>query len=499
MTAVDAIRERHRAARDRGLADLSLGPWIGGEPIDTGETVETVDPTTTEPVAEVAVCDVSTVDHAVETAWNAFDGGWADTPPAERSRLLLEWIDVLESHADELTLLETLDTGKPISDARGEIEGAIETLEYYAAVIRSRTGDQLPAGENLHVYTRHEPYGVVGQVTPWNFPAWAAAWKLGPALAAGNCAVLKPSVSTPLTTVRMAQLSADVFPDGVLNVVTGGGSTVGEALVSHDEVRKVSFTGSGAVGAQVMRAAAARIAPVTLELGGKSPVVVFPDADLKTAVETVADGIFYSTGEICDALSRTLVHEDIHDAFLDRFVERAESYVLGDPLDDATTMGPLTTAGQLETVLDYIEVGREEGARLVTGGGRPDVPVDGHYVEPTVFADVENDMRIAREEIFGPVQTVQSFASYDEAIRLANDTRFGLAAGIVTRSTDRVHRTAADLDAGVIYVNDYGPIRPEGPYGGFKESGIGRDLGEAALDHYQQTQTVYVNLGDPST
>jgi aldehyde dehydrogenase (NAD+) len=498
--SAEEIRERHRLERDRILEDVTVAPWIGGEVVDTGETTVTRDPVTDEPLVEVPVCGEAEVDAAVETAWDAFDRAWADTTPAERSRLLFEWIEVLEDHVDELTRLEALDTGKPIADARGEVEGAIGTLEYYASVVRARTDDQIPAGADLHMYTRTEPFGVVGQVTPWNFPAWAAAWKFGPALAAGNCAILKPSVTTPLTTVRMVQLSADVFPDGVLNVVQGRGSTAGEALVSHDDVRKVSFTGSGEVGTRVMRAAAERIAPVTLELGGKSPFVVFPDADLEKTVEAVASGIYYSTGEICDALSRALVHEDVYEAFVDRFVAKSESHVLGDPFDDETTMGPLTTAEQLETVLEYIELGTEEGATLATGGSRPDEDAlaDGHYVEPTVFTDVDNDMRIAQEEIFGPVQTVQSFETYDEAIRLANDTSFGLAAAVATESTDLVHRAAADLQAGIVYVNDYGPILPEGPYGGFKRSGIGRDLGEAALDHYQQTKTVYVNLDEPS-
>jgi aldehyde dehydrogenase (NAD+) len=298
----------------------------------------------------------------------------------------------------------------------------------------------------------------------------------------------------------MAQLAEDALPDGVVNVVTGPGSTTGSALVEHEDVRKVSFTGSGEVGSEVMRAAAERIAPVTLELGGKSPFVVFPDADLETAVQAAADGVFYSTGEICDALSRAIVHEDVYDEFVERFVEVAESYVLGDPLDEETTMGPLTSAEQFDTVTDYIEIGRDEGATLAAGGSPPDDPAlaDGHYVEPTAFTDVDNDMRIAREEIFGPVQTVQSFESYGEAIELANDTDFGLAAGVGTESTDLVHRAAADLEAGIVYVNAYGPIRAEGPYGGFKESGIGRDLGEAALDHYRQTKTVYVNLDDPA-
>jgi aldehyde dehydrogenase (NAD+) len=496
----DAIRERHRRAWDRVLPSGTVEPWIGGESITTGDTLATSDPVTGEELVDVGACGHTEVDRAVRAAWDGFEASWDDVPAPERSRRLFEWIDVLEDHVDELTLLEVLDTGKTTGEARGEVEGAIGTLEYYASVVRARTGEQIPADPDVHTYTRTEPFGVVGQVTPWNFPIWAAAWKFGPAIAAGNCAVLKPSQHAPLSTVRMAELSADVFPDGVVNVVPGRGSVAGDALVSHDDVRKVSFTGSGEVGREVMAAAARRVAPVTLELGGKSPVIVFPDADLGTAVDAVSAGIFYSTGEICDALSRALIHEDVYDEFLERFVERAESYVLGDPLDEETTMGPLTTAEQLETVLEYVEVGEREGATLATGGSRPDDPAlaDGHYVEPTVFTDVDPDMRIAREEIFGPVQTVQSFATYDEAIRLANDTDYGLAAAIATESTDRVHGTAADLEAGVVYVNDYGPIRPEGPYGGFKQSGIGRDLGESAIDHYQQTQTVYVNLDDPS-
>jgi aldehyde dehydrogenase (NAD+) len=495
-----AIRRRHTAAHERALDGVTIAPWIGGKSVDTTETVTTRDPVIDDPIADVSVCDAATVDRAVETAWETFDEVWADTTPTERSRRLFEWVDVLRDHVEELALLESLDTGKPLAHARDEVEGTIETLEYYASVIRAQTGEQVPARNDLHMYTRTEPYGVVGQITPWNFPTWAAAWKLGPALAAGNCAVIKPSAQTPLATTRMAQLSADVLPDGVINVVTGPGSTTGTRLVEHDDVRKVSFTGSGSVGTQVMRAAAERIAPVTLELGGKSPFVVFPDADLDTAVDAVADGIYYSTGEICDAFSRTLVHEDVRDEFVDRFVEKSTSYVLGDPLDEETTMGPLTTAEQFDTVSEYIEVGQREGATLETGGGRPDDPAlaDGFYVEPTVFTGVDNDMRIASEEIFGPVQTIQSFGTYEEAIALANDTAFGLAAGIGTESTDLAHNAAADLEAGVVYVNDYGPIRPEGPYGGFKQSGIGHDLGEAALSHYRQTKTVYVNLDDPT-
>ena len=496
----DSVRERHLHAHRYALDGVMIEAWIDGESVGADETVATRDPVVDEPIVGVPVCDADVVDHAVERAWSAFEREWAATTPAERSRRLFEWIDELEDHLDELTLLESLDTGKPRAQARGEVEGAIGTLEYYASIVRAQTGEQIPAQEDLHMYTRTEPFGVVGQIIPWNFPSWAAAWKLGPALAAGNCSVLKPSAHAPLTTVRMAQLSKGILPDGVVNVVTGDGSTTGGAVVEHDDVRKVSFTGSGNVGSHIMKAAAERIAPVTLELGGKSPFVVFPDADLETAVQAAADGIYYSTGEICDAFSRVLVHEDVEEAFVDRFVEKAESYVLGDPLDEATTMGPLTNAEQLQTVVDYVEVGESEGATLAAGGSRPDDPAlaDGHYFEPTVFTDVDNDMRIAREEIFGPVQTIQSFESYDEAIELANDTEFGLAAGIATESTDVVHNAAADLETGIVYVNAYGPIRSEGPYGGFKKSGIGRDLGEAALEHYRQTKTVYVNLDEPS-
>ncbi|WP_318568680.1 aldehyde dehydrogenase family protein [Salinigranum marinum] len=506
----DAIRERHRAARRRALDGLTVASWIDGRSVGDGDTADpdtdvtetraTRDPVIDEPIVEVPVATADTVDAAVTAAQATFDDEWGATTPRERSHRLHEWTDVLSDHVDELTLLESLDTGKPIAEARGEVEGAIDTLEYYASACRVQTGEQIPAGSDLHMYTRTEPFGVVGQITPWNFPAWAAAWKLGPALAAGNCSVLKPSAHAPLTTIRMAQLSTEVLPDGVCNVVTGPGSTTGSALVEHDGVRKLSFTGSGDVGTEVMRTVASRLAPVTLELGGKSPFVVFPDADLDTVVEAVADGIYYSTGEICDALSRALVHEDVYDEFVARFVEQSRSYVLGDPLDEETTMGPLTTADQFETVTEYVDVGLEAGATLATGGGTPDDGAlkDGHYVEPTVFTDVDNDMRIAREEIFGPVQTVQSFATYEEAIELANDTPFGLAAGIGSESSDLIHHAAADIEAGVVYVNAYGPIRPEGPYGGFKQSGIGRDLGEEALTHYRQTKTVYVNLDEPS-
>lgn len=497
--SIEQMHESHWEAHERVKAMSAFRAWIAGEATETGSTIETRDPAIDFAVTEVTACDDGAVDAAVAAGWEACEGTWGDTDPAERGQLLFEWADVLRRHTDDLALLETVDTGKPIAHARGEVEGAIDTLEYYASLARDQSGDQIQTGDDLHLYTRKEPYGVVGQIVPWNFPTWGAAWKFGPALAAGNACVLKPSAQSPLTAIRMAELSADVFPDGAINVVPGTGAETGAALTDPPRIRKLSFTGSTTVGSTVMHDAAETITPLTLELGGKSPFIVFPDADLEKAVDAVASGIFYATGEICDAFSRALVHEDVIEEFTDRFVEKAGSYVIGDPLDEETTLGPLTSGDQYEKVTEYIEIGKTE-ATLLTGGGRPpgDGLENGWYVEPTVFGDVTNDMRIAREEIFGPVQTIIEFATYEEAIEIANDTDYGLAAGIGTERTDLAHHAAADIDAGLVYVNEYGPISPEAPYGGFKESGIGKDLGRDALDHYRRTKSVYVNLDSPS-
>ena len=494
----NTIAERHRSKHREATADIEFGAWIDGERRTDGSKRGVEDPVIGESIVDVPQCDAGDVDDAVNAAWDAFEGGWDGASVRDRSKRLFEWADTLADHVEELTLLECLDCGKPISQARGEVEGAVDTLEFYASAVRAQRGSEVPAGEDLHLYTKQEPYGVVGQIVPWNYPLWAAAWKLGPALAAGNACVLKPASDTPLSTIRAAQLSEGIFPDGVLNVLPGAGSEVGQAVAEHDDVRKVSFTGSTGVGSGVMRAAADRVAPVTLELGGKSPFVVFPDADLDKVVQAVADGIFYSSGEICDAFSRAIVHESVAEEFTDRFVEAAESYALGDPLDEATTMGPLTSGDQFETVMDYVETGRDE-AELLCGGGPPADPAlaDGWYVEPTVFRGVSNDTTVGSEEIFGPVQTIQTFADYDEAIELANDTRYGLAAGIGTERTSVAHRAADDIDAGLVYVNEYGPIMPDAPYGGFKQSGFGKDLGLEALDHYQRQKSVYVNLDEP--
>ena len=495
--SIDELYDDHRAAHQEVESISDFHAWIDGESAPTNERFETRDPVIDESITEVDRADATDVDRAVETAWEAFEG-WAETTPSERGSILFDWADELAAHVDELALLETIDTGKPLSDAKGEVEGAIDTLEYYASIARDQWGKQIQAREDVHLYTRYEPHGVVGQIVPWNFPTWGAAWKFGPALAAGNASILKPSADSPLSAIRMAELADGIVPDGVISVLPGSGSEVGDPLVSHEDVRKLSFTGSTEVGSHVMHSAADTITPVTLELGGKSPFIVFPDADLDKVVPAVGAGIFYATGEICDAFSRALVHEDVLDEFTERFVAHAESYEIGDPLDEETTMGPLTSRSQFETVTEYMEIGKEE-ATLLTGGSTPEAPglQDGWYVEPTVFGDVENDMRIAQEEIFGPVQTIIPFSSYEEAIELANDVDYGLAAGIGSERTSIVHNAAADIDAGLVYVNEYGPIIPEAPYGGFKDSGIGKDLGRDALDHYRRKKSVYVNLEEP--
>lgn len=491
----------HEDAIAEATTDVEFTPWIDGSRYrpDTDATIEPVDPAVNKRITTIPICDSDVVNVAVQAAWDAYDGTWSSTSPTTRASMLRKWVGVLREHEDELTRLECLDTGKPIEMARGEVRAAFDTIEYYASLCRTIGGDQLASGEKLHAYTRKEPFGVVGQIIPWNFPIWSLAWKLGPALAAGNTSVLKPAQNAPLTAIRAAQLSADIFPNGVINIVPGTGSEAGSALTNHDGVRKVSFTGSRDVGERVMQSAASHIAPVTLELGSKSPFLVFPDADLSKVGKAVADGIFYSSGEICDAFSRAIVHEDIAEEFLDAFLEATTEYACGDPLDENTTMGPLTTADQYESVQKYVSLGEKEGANLVYGGETPGGPLDdGWYVEPTVFTDVDNDMRIAQEEIFGPIQTIQTFDSYEEGINLANDTRFGLSAGIGTEDTSLAHRAAADLESGIVYVNDYGPILPEAPYGGFKQSGIGKDLGQESLEHYLQTKSVYVNLDDPT-
>lgn len=491
------LHRNHEQAIEQATAHTVFDAWIDGEPYDTERRFETHDPAIDDAITSVPRCGAEDVDVAVEAATRA---AWAGMSVTERSDRLLEWVETLRDHTDELSLLESLDTGKPLDNAAYEVDRAIDYIEYFAHIVRGEQGSQIPIADDAHAYTRNEPYGVVGLIVPWNYPLLLTAWKLGPALAAGNTALLKPAENTPLTATRIAQLSADILPAGVLNVVHGYGDEVGSPITSHSAIQKISFTGEDTTGELVMKAAAEGITPVTLELGGKSPFLVFPDADLERAASIAAEGIFYNTGQSCDAFSRTLVHESIHDEFVELFVERAADRRVGDPLQDGTTMGPLASEQQYQKFTNYVECGENAGATLAYGGDttRRDSRQDGWFVEPTIFDAVDNEMRIAQEEIFGPVASVITFSDYSEAITIANDIDYGLAAGIATEDLSLAHRAAADIEAGSVWINQYGRILPGTPFGGYKRSGIGRECAAETLDQYQQTKTVNMKIDDPA-
>jgi acyl-CoA reductase-like NAD-dependent aldehyde dehydrogenase len=473
--------------------------FIGGEWRESasGRTFATYNPATGEPIAEVSEADAGDVGRAVAAARRAFDeGGWPETPGRQRAALLHRIADGLEARADALALLESTDVGKPLREARRfDVEDAISTFRYYAGWADKIDGEVLPAPGSALVYTRREPIGVCGQIIPWNYPLLMAAWKVAPALACGNAVVLKPAEQTPLTALELAAIAARAgVPAGVLNVLPGYGESAGAALVRHPGVDKIAFTGSTAVGRTIQREAADTLKRISLELGGKSPNVVFADADLDAAVKGATAAIFYNTGQACTAGSRLLVEASIHDEFVAKLAERARGMVPGDPLDPKCRMGPLVSQEQLERVLSYVEKGRGEGARLVLGGDRPEGR-GGYYLNPTIFDDVRPEMTIAREEIFGPVLAVIPFRDEAEAVTISNDTAYGLAAGIWTRDLARAHRVAHALRAGTVWVNMYHTLDAGIPFGGYKQSGYGRELGRHALDLYTQTKSVWVNLG----
>lgn len=497
------IHERHREAIAAATEETTFAAWVDGNnrTAEDGETFETTDPAIDEPIAAVPRCMSTDVDAAVDAARETFNGEWGSLDAADRGSVMREWANRLRDERDTLALLESLDTGKPLTFAKEEIDGAIAFIEYYADIARSHNGKQIPVGDDSLVYTQREPYGVCGQITPWNYPLYLFAWKVGPALATGNTVVLKPAEQSPLTSIRAAQLSASILPDGVLNVVPGYGDEAGVALTDHEDVDKLAFTGNDVTGTEIMQAAAETITPVTLELGGKSPMIIFPDADLEAAAEAAADGIFYNTGQACDAASRLIVHEDVKAEFAEKFLEAANGYSVGDPLVEGTTMGPLAHEAQYEKVTDYMKIGADEdGATVRTGAGIPDDSEleDGWFVEPTVFDDVDNDMQIAQEEIFGPVECLLTFSDYEEAITIANDVDYGLAGYVITENASLAHRAASDIEAGLIAVNKYPGDDLGVPFGGYKRSGIGRECAEESLDHYTQTKTVNMHLDDPT-
>ena len=471
--------------------------WIGGEwgAAASGATFATYNPSTGAELTQVASADAADVDRAVAAARQAFvDPTWSRMDAADRGALLWRIADGIAARADDLARIETLDNGKPLREAQIDIATAVDAFRYYAGWATKLEGETIPVRGNVLNYTLREPLGVVGAIVPWNFPLVMAAWKVAPALACGNTMVLKPAEQTPLSALELAGIAQEAgLPPGVLNVVTGFGETAGAALVAHPDVDKIAFTGSTEVGRLIMREAAGTLKKVSLELGGKSPNIVLEDADLDAAARGAFAGIFYNNGQCCTAGSRLLVHESVQDALLEKLAERAAKMQPGEPLDPKRRMGPVISEEQLERVLGYIEKGRAEGAELMTGGGRAEYE-NGWWVQPTVFRGVTEQQTIAQEEIFGPVLAAMPFRDDEEALDIANRSMYGLAAGVWTSNVKRAHRFARALHAGTVWINTYHPLDAASPFGGYKQSGFGRELGGHALELYTQVKSVWVDL-----
>lgn len=470
------------------------GKWVNSI---SGKTFATLNPATGQEICQVAEADSADVDLAVKAARKAFESGpWKKMSAAERGKRIYKLADLMEKDLPELAALESLDNGKPLRDSlNADLPLSIKAYRYYAGWCDKTHGKTIPVEGEYFCYTKHEPVGVVGQIIPWNFPLLMVAWKWAPALATGCTIVLKPAEQTPLTALRMAELAQEAdIPDGVINVVPGFGPTAGAAITSHMDIDKVAFTGEGSTGQLVMQAAAkSNLKRVSLELGGKSPNVVFADADLDAAVEGAYFGLFFNQGQCCCAGSRLFVEEKIHDAFVEKLVARAKKQRVGDPFDMATTQGPQISQEQCDRIMGYIDVGVSEGANLLSGGKR--VGSKGYFIQPTIFSGVKDNMRIAKEEIFGPVMNILKFKDVDEVVQRGNKTFYGLAAAIWTKDITKAHQLANNLRAGTVWVNCYDVFDAAAPFGGFKMSGIGRELGEYALSLYTEVKTVYINLG----
>ncbi len=473
---------------------LINGEWRDAS---TGKTMPVVNPATEEVIAEVANASADDVDAAVQSARAAFDGPWSKISARERGRLLWKLGEALMARADDMAKLETLHNGKPIFESRQiEIPMSAECLQYFAGWADKVHGETVPVKGNALVYTRREPLGVVAAIVPWNFPLMLAVWKVAPALAMGNAVVLKPASQTPLTALLLGELALEVgFPPGVLNVITGSGSTCGQAIVEHPGIDKIAFTGDTSTGKGIMRSAAETIKHVTLELGGKSPNIVFADADIESAVRGATVGIFYGKGEVCAAGSRLLVEASIKDQFLEKVAARAKKMSVGDPMDPKTRFGALSSKTHFDRVLGYVATARKEGATLLAGGERADIGTGkGYFMQPTVFGDVTMDMTIAKEEIFGPVLAAIEFADVEDAIAKANNSIYGLAAGVWTKDVKKAHYVASKLKAGTVWVNTYNVYDTAMSFGGYKQSGFGREMGMHALDYYTQLKSVWVDL-----
>jgi len=466
--------------------------WV---PSESGKTFPTINPSTGEEISQVAEADAADVDKAVTAARAAFEGPWRKLRASERGRLLHRLADLIEKNADELARLETLDNGKPISVAKAvDVAKTVACYRYFAGWADKVQGKTIPIDGDFFCYTRHEPIGVVGQIIPWNYPMLMQSWKLAPALATGNTVVMKPAEQTPLSALRIGELIVEAgFPEGVVNLLPGFGPTAGAAIARHMDVDKVAFTGSTEVGRLIMEAAAkSNLKRITLELGGKSPNIIFADTDLDEAVEGAHMGVFVNQGQSCCAGSRVFVEEKIYQQFVEKSVARARKRRVGDPLDPTTEQGPQVDQSQFDSVMGYIESGRSDGATLACGG--EPVGNRGYFIQPTVFADVQDEMKIARQEIFGPVMSVIVFKDVDEVIARANRTDYGLAAGVWTRDIKKAHAVANAMRAGTVWVNCYHVLDTRAPFGGFKQSGIGRELGEYGLQEYTEVKTVTVKL-----
>ena len=473
---------------------LINGKWV---PSKSGKTFETLNPSNEQVLALVAEGDKADVDEAVKHARKAYEEGqWSKLSPHARTHFLLKIAALIDQHAEELAELETLDNGKPLFESKNiDVPGAAETFRYYAGFATKIYGETNPSDPSMFNYTLREPVGVCGQIIPWNFPLLMAAWKIAPALACGNVVILKPAEQTPLTAIRLGELICEAgLPEGVVQIITGFGPGAGSSLAEHPDIDKVAFTGSTEVGKLILQASTGNLKRVSLELGGKSPNIIFPDADMPSAVFGSALGIFMNQGQVCCAGSRVFVQESVYDQFTDSLSQMAKGLTLGNPLDPNTRMGPLVSKEQHDRVKGYLKTGKAEGA-TAKAGGEPGNQESGYFIQPTVFTGVNNQMKIAREEIFGPVASAIKFKDENDVVMQGNDTTYGLAAAVWTKDINRALGVARKLKAGTVWINTYGQIDPMSPFGGYKQSGFGRELGKYAIDLYTQIKSVYAKIG----
>ncbi|WP_396266064.1 betaine-aldehyde dehydrogenase [Halobacillus salinarum] len=472
------------------------GAWVDAQ---SGNSREIINPYNQEVVATVAEGDAEDAKLAIAAAREAFDNGeWKDTPGAERGQKVLRIAELIERDKEELAELETLDTGKTMEESRADMEDIAGVFRYFAGLADKDGGEVIesPIPDSQSKVVR-EPVGVCGQITPWNYPLLQATWKIAPALAAGNTIVIKPSEITPLTTVKVTELMEETgFPEGVVNLVLGTGATVGNELAESEKVDLISFTGGIETGKKIMQTASGNVKKIALELGGKNPNVVFADADFETAVDQALNAVFFHAGQVCSAGARLIIEDSIHDRFVEELKERAKRIKLGDGFKEDTQSGPLITAEHRDKVEKYVEIGKQEGAKLLVGGARPEDPElqDGFFYLPTIFTECTSDMRVVQEEVFGPVLTVERFQTEEEAVNLANDSIYGLAGAVFTTDIDKAERAAASMRMGTVWINDFHPYFAQAPWGGYKQSGIGRELGKPGLEEYTETKHIFRNV-----